>query len=80
MAKRINNQDFVLTPAGGFNRHSVKSVTPMDSGVAVIDDSNSMIFWIEEPDKSKAKKVSKALMAAVMSGKTIDWAELGYED
>ena len=39
----------------------------------VIDDSNQMIFWHEEQDPEKARKISCALMDAVVDGTTIDW-------
>lgn len=73
MATRINKSDFIRTPFGGFKRSSVKSITPTDTGVVVIDDSNQMIFWHEESNAVKAQKISCALMDAVIDGKPIDW-------
>lgn len=74
MAIRVNKSSYIRTPHGGFKRSSVKSVTPTDSGVIVIDDSNQMIFWHEEPDSEKARKISSALMDAVIDGTSIDWS------
>jgi hypothetical protein len=73
MATRINKNDYIRTPFGGFKRSSVKSVTPTDTGVVVIDDSNQMIFWHEEADAKKAQRISCALMDAVISGEQVDW-------
>jgi hypothetical protein len=79
MAIRVNKSSYIRTPHGGFKRNSVKSVTPTDSGVIVIDDSNQMIFWHEEPDPVKARKISKAIMDAVIEGTAVDWSDF-YEE
>jgi hypothetical protein len=73
MALRLNKSHFIRTPFGGFKRESVKSVTSTDTGVAVFDDSNQMIFWVEENNMQKAQDISHALMEAVIEGTQIDW-------
>ncbi|MFD2165147.1 hypothetical protein ACFSJY_02630 [Thalassotalea euphylliae] len=77
-AKKLNKSNFVRTPFGAFNKNHVISITPTDSGVAVFGDGNALIFWLEEKDEKKARKVADALTDAVIDGAKLDWKQLGY--
>jgi len=71
---RLNKKDFFRTPCGGFNREKFSAVTPTDTGVAVLDSENHMIYWHEEADAKKARTISCAIMDALMDGTQVDWA------
>lgn len=70
---RIAKKDFIRTPFGGFNKSTVGSVSPMETGVAVLDSENRMIYWHEEANAEIARTVGRAIMDAVMDGTEIDW-------
>ncbi len=77
--RKLNKSNFIRTPFGVFNKNHVIAITPTDSGVAVFGDGNALIFWLQEPDAKKARKVSDALSNALVDSKPIDWKQLGYE-
>ena len=77
--RKLNKSNFVRTPFGVFNKNHVISITPTDTGVAVFGDSNALLFWLQESDAKKARRVSDALSNALIDGKAIDWKQLGYE-
>jgi len=77
--RKLNKSNFIRTPFGVFNKNHVVSITPMDTGVAVFGDNNALLFWLQESDAKKAKRVSDALSNALIDSKAIDWKQLGYE-
>lgn len=78
-ARKLNKSNFIRTPMGVFNKNHVVSITPTDTGVAVLGDNNALLFWLPESDTKKAKKVSDALSNSLIDSKPIDWKQLGYE-
>lgn len=78
--KKIVKSNFIRTPFGAFNKNHVISITATDTGVAVFGDNNAMLFWMQESDVNKAKRVSHALSNALIDGKTIEWKQLGYDE
>ncbi|MET1253815.1 hypothetical protein [Aliikangiella maris] len=78
-ARKLNKSNFIRTPVGAFNKNHAISITPTDTGVAVLGENNALLFWLPESDTKKAQLVSDALSNAIIENKPIDWKRLGYE-
>ena len=74
-----NISKFIRTPVGAFNKNHAISITPTDTGVAVLGENSSLLFWLPESDTKKAQRVSDALSNAIIDNKPIDWKQLGYD-
>jgi len=85
MPRKNTENTLFKTPDGVVDVAQVASVTPTDNGVAMANANRELLCWIEIPDVTMRKKVSRLIGERVFDARTgagivqVDWAEYGLD-
>jgi len=85
MRRKNTENTLFKTPDGLIDVAQVASVTPTDTGVAMLNASRELLCWIEIDDSAVRKKVSRLVRDRVFDARTgagivqVDWAEYGLD-
>jgi hypothetical protein len=80
---RRRNITMLKTPDGIFNTLNAHGVTSTDTGVAIVNENDSLICWIEVQDPDIRSKVSLEISERVYQAQLgdnvepIDWDKFG---